>query len=273
MFRSSKTIRSAAEGRPARGRAALGVAFAFGLLLLATIVVLLRYAAVTDYLYHAAIKDPERHPPPGAVILAPADGTVLYVRKVTAGVIPEVVKRGVPVAMYRHMKTDSARVFADGWLIGIYMNGDSVHINRVPIAGVVTERIVFNGPHMDMTEAERTIMLTQLIPGWVAVKKLFGFRPYDIEDSADFVLKSARETLVFEDVRGADVYVTRIADYAVGKILTWVHEGEPVETGQRMGMITWGSQTDVYFESTPGTEIAVSVGQFVYGGETILATY
>jgi len=266
-------LRADDSGGRSRGRVVgLGV-FLTGLILACAIALLLRYAAVTDYLYHATIKDPERHPPSADVIVAPADGTILYVRKVTAGVIPEVVKLGVPVPMYRHMKTNPERAFADGWLVGIYMNGDSVHINRVPIAGVVTERIIFNGPHMDMTEAERTIMLTQLVPGWVAFKKLFGIRPYDIEDSADFVLKSARETMVFEDERGADVYVTRIADFAVGKILTWIHDGERVATGQRMGMITWGSQTDVYFESTPGIEIVVDVGQFVYAGETVLATY
>jgi len=124
-----------------------------------------------------------------------------------------------------------------------------------------------------MTEAERKIILTQLIPGWTSVKKLLGLPPYDIEDRADYILKSARETLLLKDARGADVYVVRIADYSVGKILTWVHEGDQVMTGQRMGMITWGSQTDIFFEETPGLSIGVGVGDFVHGGETVLATY
>ena len=153
------------------------------------------------------------------------------------------------------------------------MNSDSVHINRAPIAGVLRERIVFNGPHMHMTQAETKIILTQLVPGWVSLKKLLGLPPYDIEDEADFVLKSARETLVIEDVRGTDVYLVRIADYSVGKILTWVDEGEQLSTGQKVGMITHGSQTDVCFEETPGLSIKVHVGDFVYGGETVLATY
>jgi cation transport ATPase len=33
----------------------------------------------------------------------------------------------------------------------------------------VAQRIVFNGPHMDMTAAETTIILTQLVPGWVSL--------------------------------------------------------------------------------------------------------
>ena len=71
--------------------------FAVGLVALITLLVLLRLTIVTDYLYHATVKDPERHAPAGNVIVAPADGTVLYVTRVTNGMIPQVVKRGVPM--------------------------------------------------------------------------------------------------------------------------------------------------------------------------------
>jgi phosphatidylserine decarboxylase len=244
-----------------------------GVVALAASLALFRITQVTDYLVHAAIKDPVRTAPAGRVIVAPADGTVLYVKPVRAGTVPEMVKRGVAVPLGEHFKTGDAATFGDGWLVGIYMNADGVHVNRVPVAGTVSRRVVFNGPHMDMTEAESTIILTQLVPGWVSVKKLLGLRPYAIEDSADFILKSARETLVIRDVRDTDVYVTRIADYTVGKILTWVAEGQAVETGQKLGMITWGSQTDLFIQESPGLEVRARVGQFVYGGETVVATY
>jgi len=247
--------------------------FALGLVLLAYLLILLRFSIVTDYFYHATVKDPERVAPSGPVIVAPADGTILYVKRIEDGVAPEIVKRGVPVPLAQHLKTEEQRVFPPGYLIGVYMSSDSVHVNRAPIAGEVRERILFNGPHMDMSPAERTIILTQLIPGWVELKKWFGLAPYAIEDSADFVTKSARETLVIRDLRLTDVYVSRIADYSVGRILTWVEEGERVETGQRLGMITWGSQTDLFFAETPGMEIKVEVGDFVYAGETVLARF
>lgn len=198
---------------------------------------------------------------------------MLYVRRVRDGVIPQVVKRGVEVPIVEHLKLEPRRPFADGWLVGIYMSADSVHVNRVPIAGEVVEQLIWNGPHMHMNQAEQVIILTQLIPGWVSLKKLLGLPPYDLEHKTDFILKSARETLVIEDVRQTLVYVVRIADYSVGKILTWVDVGQSVETGQRLGMITYGSQTDVLFEHTPGLRIRVKPGQFVYGGETVLATY
>jgi phosphatidylserine decarboxylase len=247
--------------------------FVAGCLALLALFLLLRYAVVTDHLYHALVKDPERAIPSGNVIVAPADGTVLYVRRVRDGRIPELVKRGQAVPLVEHLKAGGERAFRDGYLIGIYMNTDGVHVNRVPIAGVVREQIVFNGPHLNMSETERTVLLARLIPGWVSLKKLLGWPPFDLQDEAGYVLASARETLRFEDERGTDVYVVRIADYTIGRILTWVREGQRVETGQRLGMITWGSQTDVYFEATPGLRARVEAGDHVYGGETVLATY
>jgi phosphatidylserine decarboxylase len=249
------------------------VALIWGGITLAGLFVLIRLSVVTDYLYHALVKDPERVPPPGRVIVAPADGTVVYVRRVSGGVIPEVVKQGVAVPLVDHLKFDPGGPFPEGWLIGIFMNTQGVHINRVPDTGRVKRQFIFNGPHLDMTAAEREIVLTQLLPGRVTLNKLLGRPPFDISDKADFVLRSARETLVLEDARGCDMYLVRIADYYVGRILTWVKVGDAVARGQKLGMITWGSQTDLFFAESPGMEIKVEEGQYVYGAETILATY
>jgi len=116
-------------------------------------------------------------------------------------------------------------------------------------------------------------ILTEMVPGLVSLRKILGLSPHGIENDADFVLKSARETLVVEDERGADLYIVRIADYYVGKILTWVHEGDSVDRGQRMGLVSWGSQTDLFIEDSPGLEVTAGVGDYVYGGETVLAEY
>jgi phosphatidylserine decarboxylase len=249
------------------------VVFAAATGTLLVIAVLLRFAAVTDYLGHAAVRDPVRASPAGPVIVAPADGTVLYVKRAEGGVIPEVVKRGVPVPVVDLVKTEPAQGFRDGYLIGIYMNTFGVHVNRIPNHGVVKRQLVFNGPHMDMTPAEVKIILTELVPGLVTVRKILGLSPYATDDDHEFVLKSARETLVVEDERGVNLYIVRIADYYVGKTLTWVRPGEDVVRGQKMGMITWGSQTDLFIEESGELQVEVDVGDYVYGGETVLATY
>lgn len=237
------------------------------------IVILLNFSLATDYLYHALIKDPERHAPEGNLIVSPADGTVLYVREIADGIIPMVVKEGVPVSVVDHVKTQLVRPFKKGYLVGIYMNTHGVHVNRVPDNGTIVEQHIYNGPHMDMTETETEVILSQLIPGMVSAKKLLGMEPFDLETKADHILKSARETLVLKDDDGYFIYIVRIADFYVGKIITWVQENAPVKRGQKLGMIVWGSQTDIFIEHRPGLQIQVSAGDYVYGAETILANY
>lgn len=266
------------EQRPKHNRTGwktLVVAVLFGLGLAALIAtgLLLRLSVVTDHLYSAVVKDPERNAPDGNAIVSPADGRVLYVRRIEDGVIPEVVKRGVPVPVVDHAHGTGEDGIESGWLIGIYMNTHGVHINRMPDHAEVEQRLIFNGPHMDMTAAERRIILTQLVPGTVTARKLLGMSPFGIEDDADFILESARETLVLRDARGKRLYVVRIADYYVGKILTWVGEGQAVRRGDRIGMITWGSQTDLFIEDSEGLDVTVDAGTYVYAGETVVATY
>ncbi|MGV8124758.1 MAG: phosphatidylserine decarboxylase [Candidatus Xenobiia bacterium LiM19] len=247
--------------------------FAAGILLLLIVGLLLRFTAVTDYLYHAAVKDPDRKIPSGRVIVAPADGTVLYVKKITSGMVPEVVKQGVAVPVEEYLKMKPSRPFKDGWLIGIFMNTQGVHINRIPSDGVIKDEYIFNGPHMDMTETEREVIMASLIPGVISLRKLFGLPPFHLRNKSDYILKSARETMVIDEDRGTTLFVVRIADYYVGKILTWVKKGACVTRGEKMGMIAWGSQTDLFIESSPGLIIKADVGKYVYGGETVLATY
>ena len=249
------------------------ITFGLGIVILIAVLLLLRFSFVTDHMYSALVKDPERVIPQGRVIVAPADGIVVYVKRVDNGVVPEIVKRGVSIPVEDDLKTTLERPMEEGVLIGIYMNTFGVHINRIPLEGELIRKTIFSGPHMEMTKAETKIIVTQLVPGWIAFKKLLGLPPYAIENDADFMLKSARETLTFKDVRDHYIYVTRIADYYVGKILTWVNETEHVETGQKLGMITWGSQTDVLIESSPGLEITIKPGDMVFGGESVIAIY
>ena len=258
----------------ATARKTLGIlVLAIGLLTLGTLFLMLRLTVATDFMYHAMVKDPVRVPPEGPVMVSPADGVVLYVRRIEDGVIPEVVKRGVPVPVVDHLKDQPIRPFKSGWLIGIYMNTHGVHVNYLPTNGILRKQYIYNGPHMDMTDAEVNIILNQMMPGMVTAKKALGMEPYALEENADFILESARETLALEDERGKYTYIVRIADYWVGKILTWVAEGDEVSRGQKLGMITWGSQTDLFIEDSPGLEIEAEVGDYLYGGVSIVATY
>ena len=260
-------------GRPARSwLRPRNICFVVLLLALVSTLMLLRLSAASDYLYHATVKDPPRTVPSGPLIVSPADGTVIYVKRVENGVVPEVVKRGVPVPVIDLTRSESADM-QSGWLIGIYMNTFGVHVNRMPEGGTVESRHLFNGPHMDMSEAETKVILKGMIPGLVSLRRVLGLSAHGTDDDHDFVTRSARETLVLRDARGNKMYIVRIADYYVGKILTWVDVGQEVERGQKMGLISWGSQTDLFIEDFPGLKIEAVAGEYVYGGESVLATY
>lgn len=137
-----------------------------GVLILLALGILLRLTVATDYLNHALVKDPERQAPSGRVVVSPADGTVLYVKEVRDGVIPDVVKRGVPVPMIDHIKTEPLRPFEHGYLIGIYMNTQGVHVNRMPNHGVLQKQYIFNGPHITWRTSSSRSSGRRWSPGW-----------------------------------------------------------------------------------------------------------
>jgi phosphatidylserine decarboxylase len=244
-----------------------------GVLMLVLVLLLLRLTVVTDYFYHSLVKDPPRRIPSGNNIVSPADGIVLYIKEIQDGITPEVVKKGVAIPLKELIKGEITKPMKKGYLIGIYMNTESVHINRVPVDGICEKQIVFNGPHMSMMKMDKAVILTKMIPGLVTLKKLLGLDPFSIEKNGDYILKSARETSVFKDTRDTFVYVIRIADFWVGNILTWIEENQKVKKGQKMGTITWGSQVDICFAHSPGLKLNVKIGDYIYAGETILASY
>ena len=63
--------------------------------------------------------------------------------------------------------------------------------------------------------------------------------------------------------------VVQIAGLIARRIICDVQEGQKVVTGGRFGMIRFGSRTDIYLPH--GVQPLVSVGQYMLGGETVLA--
>jgi phosphatidylserine decarboxylase len=53
------------------------------------------------------------------------------------------------------------------------------------------------------------------------------------------------------------------------RILCWTKEGQSLRTGERFGLIRFGSRLDVYLP--PGVAPLVAVGQKMIAGETIIA--
>jgi phosphatidylserine decarboxylase len=121
--------------------------------------------------------------------------------------------------------------------ISIFMSVFDCHINRSPVAGRI-ENVVYQ-------------------PG-----KFFNA---DLDKaSAD----NERNSLVIATGSGR-VAVVQIAGLVARRIVCFVRVNQPIGTGERFGMIRFGSRLDVYLPE--GTPLLVAVGQTAIGGETVLA--
>ncbi len=63
----------------------------------------------------------------------------------------------------------------------------------------------------------------------------------------------------------------QIAGLVARRIVSFVREGQSIATGERFGLIRFGSRLDVYLPE--GTKALVSEGQTAVAGETILADF
>jgi len=124
-----------------------------------------------------------------------------------------------------------------GCRISIFLSILDCHINRSPIAGTVREARHTPG---------------RFHPAWQ------GRASRDNE----------RNHLVIESSAG-DYGVTQVAGILARRIVCTKRAGDRVERGERIGLIRFGSRTDLHLP--PGVEPLVSVGGRVRGGLTIVA--
>lgn len=121
--------------------------------------------------------------------------------------------------------------------VSIFMSVFDVHINRAPIAGTV-RRIVY-------------------IPG--------AFMNADLDKASE---ENERQHILIERTDGTRVGFTQIAGLVARRIVPFIKPGDTVASGQRVGLIRFGSRVDVYLPA--GTDPKVLLGQRVIAGETIL---
>lgn len=198
-------------------------------------------------------RDPERTIPPGENIVAPADGVILYVRRMKRGEIPIVIKGRDQIKIEELTKVANYETFHNGYIIGIFMTLFSVHINRAPVAGKVEKIQQFKGKNISMAR--------------MTFNKFFGRKP--LYSNCRHIIQNERNTIILKGK--FPLCLVQIADLYVSKIECWVKEDQIVEKGQKIGMIRMGSQVDIIFPALGSVEIKVKEGQSVKAGETILA--
>jgi phosphatidylserine decarboxylase len=124
------------------------------------------------------------------------------------------------------------------WRISIFLSVLNVHVNRVPANGVVT-RIAYR--HGAFVTASLDKASTS----------------------------NERNALAIRLPTGQEIAVVQIAGLIARRILCSVREGDPVQIGDRFGIIRFGSRTDLYLPN--GLPPLVAEGQTMIGGETLVA--
>lgn len=214
-------------------------------------------AALAVVLFHWRFffffRDPERETPAGRNVISPADGRIVYIKKVKNNTVPISIKKSRRIPLAELTRVDDFKE-TDAYVIGIFMRPTDVHVNRAPITGQVTKVHYHKANNLPMTMM------------WL--RSLLGLRPY--EKHAHHILQNERNTVVFAG--DITVAVVQIAELYVRRIVCAVRSGSRVGKGERYGMIRMGSQVDCVIPQEMMT-VRVKVGERVRAGETVLATY
>jgi phosphatidylserine decarboxylase len=124
--------------------------------------------------------------------------------------------------------------------VSIFLSVLNVHVNRVPATGTVARIAYRHGAFLNAgldkaSEANERNAIVLTLPG------------------------------------GRELVVVQIAGLIARRILCSLREGEAVRAGDRLGMIRFGSRTDLYLPE--GAKPLVREGQTMIGGETVVAEF
>ncbi len=227
-----------------------------------SVAALLALCAICAYLFwrhYWFFRNPVRVPPAAPGLLSPADGTVVYVKRVDPGADVVVIKQGVKATVKDLMGEDFAQ---PKLVVGIFMSPFDIHYNRAPLAATVgfIHRYPAHGGNASMTEMH--------------LRSLLGIEPR-YSGSMHIVQNERAVTQFVGEYGGAPlpVYVVQIGSFTVRGIDTYFPAGAHVERGQTFGMIRIGSQVDLIAPWREGFEVRVRPGDKVVAGETILVGF
>ena len=220
-------------------------------------VVLSLFVIILIYLYwrfYFFFRDPGRNIPEGDNIVSPADGTIVYIRKVENNIVPISIKNKKEIKLDEILRFRNIDLKFPYWIIGIFMHPTDVHVNRAPISGIVEKIIYTKGSNLPMTMMWLRVLLKR--------------KPYEFYSPHVFI--NERNTICIKG--DFPLCITQIADIYVNRIESWVNEGDEIRKGQKIGIIKMGSQVDFIFPCKPNIEIIGKEGQRVKAGESIIAT-
>ena len=124
--------------------------------------------------------------------------------------------------------------------VGIFLSPFNVHVNRVPCTGMTM--------HVKFKAGE-------FLPA------------YDPQAPT----RNESLELGLLTPQGMKVMVKQITGVLARRIICDAHEGQVYQSGERYGMIKFGSRTELYVPLEAGYQVKVQVGDKVVGGQTVLS--
>ena len=121
--------------------------------------------------------------------------------------------------------------------VSIFMSVFDVHVNRTPIPGIIRRVVYISGKFLNA----------------------------DLDKASE---ENERQHFVVEGKDGRLIGFTQIAGLVARRIVAFAKEGDMVATGQRVGLIRFGSRVDVFLPAD--TVCQVILGQRTIAGETII---
>lgn len=165
-------------------------------------------------------RDPDRTTPDADnLVICPADGVV---QSVVKAVPPPELELGTE-PMTR---------------VAVFMNVFNVHVNRVPMSGVITAKHYRPGKFFNAS----------------------------LDKASEF---NERMSLKVKTDKGVEIAFVQIAGLVARRILCYVDVGRAVEAGERFGLIRFGSRVDIFLPD--GVQPLVIEGQTTIAGETVIA--
>ena len=122
--------------------------------------------------------------------------------------------------------------------ISVFMNVFNCHVNRSPFAGEVTEINYRPGKFFNASLDKASV-------------------------------DNERNSLVLQIPDGRQIIIVQIAGLVARRIVSFVKLKQTLRTGQRFGLIRFGSRVDIYLPT--GVQPLVCIGQTMVSGETVIA--
>ena len=126
--------------------------------------------------------------------------------------------------------------------VRIFLSVLNVHVNRSPCHGLVQSIAHQDGQHLN------------------------ALNPHSAEAN-----ESNLVVLLHPTARHPVAAIRQVAGMIARTIVCGVAEGQIVQRGQRIGMIKFGSTTELYLPDSFRPEVVVQQGQRVFGGASVLA--